>query len=195
MAFISHLFGLAGPLRSVGAGGENNPADVKIIKALLNTYLRTKGAAVLPISASAEGLSPYIQRFQKEKLNLPTPDGRVDPGGKTLAALLHHLRGCYTVRAVTPPREGRLTWDAEGDEGGRFGACTYPTATLGLRLGADLICAHASLQPCKPTLPTRVSPPQRHTRLAVLLKSGAPTPAVLSWTMTCWIMKSALRYS
>ena len=137
MAFISHLFGLAGPLRSVGAGGENNPADVKIIKALLNTYLRTKGAAVLPISASAEGLSPYIQRFQKEKLNLPTPDGRVDPGGRTLAALLHHLRGCYTVRAVTPPREGRLTWDAEGDEGGRFHSrrLHVPDGNSGLTLG------------------------------------------------------------
>lgn len=137
MAFIAHLFGSIGPLKSVGKGGENNPMDVKIVKALLNVYLHSKNQPRLPIDGSTANLALYIENFQKEKLNAPKPDGRVDPGGKTLASMLQHLRGRYTVAAVTPPTAGRLTWDAEGDEGGRFHSrrLHVPDGNSGLTLG------------------------------------------------------------
>ncbi|MET0237624.1 MAG: hypothetical protein ABW224_23465 [Kibdelosporangium sp.] len=61
---------------SVGAEGVNNPGDVMIVARLL-------AAAGYRDADIAAG----IMRFQSEVVKLPTPDGRVDPNGRTFRAL------------------------------------------------------------------------------------------------------------
>ncbi|WP_132113915.1 hypothetical protein [Actinocrispum wychmicini] len=60
---------------SVGAGGVNLPGDVMVVARLLG----------MP-----DDLNAAILRFQKDVMGWPTPDGRVDPGGRTFTALQHH---------------------------------------------------------------------------------------------------------
>lgn len=76
---------------SVGKGGKNNDADVRIVQTLLIKagYLPTlnsKGKSNVdgdcgPLTIGA------IERFQKEKAGLSEPDGRVDVNGTTWKAL------------------------------------------------------------------------------------------------------------
>lgn len=138
MALIAHLFGSPVLSGSVGKGGTNKPTDVKIVKALLNVYRRSNDQPVLPMdTAAGDTLATHIESFQKEKLNSPKPDGRVDPGGKTLTGLIQHLRSSYTMKSVTVPVKGGLTWDTEGDEGGRYHSrrLHVPDGNSGLTLG------------------------------------------------------------
>lgn len=138
MSLISHLFGSPALTGSVGKGGANNPTDLKIIQALLNAYRRTNGEPALPKDYTAgESLAPHIEHFQKQQLKTPAPDGRVDPGGRTLRGLLQCLRGCYTVLAVATPTKGKLTWDVEGHEGGPHHSrrLHVPDGNSGLTLG------------------------------------------------------------
>jgi Putative peptidoglycan binding domain len=66
---------------SVGQGGKNQPDDVKAVQALLN-----KQGEKLPVDGkSSPQLIAAITKFQKAKLHFG--DGRIDPGGKTWAAL------------------------------------------------------------------------------------------------------------
>lgn len=138
MSLISHLFGSPALTGSVGKGGANNPTDLKIIQALLNVYRRTNGEPPLPKDHTAgASLAPHIEHFQKQQLKTPAPDGRVDPGGRTLRGLLQCLRGCYTVLAVATPTKGKLTWDVEGHEGGLHHSrrLHVPDGNSGLTLG------------------------------------------------------------
>ena len=131
MALIAHLFGSPTLSGSVGKDGANKPTDVKIVKALLNVYRRSNNQPVLPMDTDAgDKLATHIESFQKEKLNSPKPDGRVDPGGKTLTGLIQYLRSGYTIKSVTAPEKGGLTWDTEGDEGGRL---SQPSSTRARR--------------------------------------------------------------
>jgi hypothetical protein len=61
---------------SVGKDGDNNPGDVIIVLRLLGAA----GYADADIAAA-------ITRFQSEVVNMPRPDGRIDPGGRTFRAL------------------------------------------------------------------------------------------------------------
>ena len=76
--------------KSVGNGGVNQPADVKIVADLL----RAAGLVV-----TGDDLGPAIVRYQADVLGWPQQDGRVDPGGKTIAAL---LAGRRTAPAAAP---------------------------------------------------------------------------------------------
>jgi hypothetical protein len=75
--------------RSVGAGGVNTPADVTEIQQLLNKVPVAKGGAAPPFivfGTCNSATLAAILRFQ----NMQVPafaDGRVDPGGPTLAKL------------------------------------------------------------------------------------------------------------
>lgn len=138
MSLVSHLFGSPALSGSVGKGGANKPTDLKFIAALLNVYKRANDQPVLPIeSASGDALTPHIEHFQKQQLKVTTPDGRIDPGGKSMSGLIRFLRDQYTVRAVSAPNQGRLTWEVEGAEGGRYHSrrLHVPDANSGLTLG------------------------------------------------------------
>ena len=74
--------------KSVGKGGVNQAADVKVVRDLLAPWARQAG---LPAPGSAAIDQPTIDaivKFQSEVLHRAMPDGRVDPGGGTFTALL-----------------------------------------------------------------------------------------------------------
>ena len=66
---------------SVGQGGKNRAADVETVQLLLNE----KGATLEPDGACGKLTIGAIKKFQQSELGWK--DGRVDPGGKTWAAL------------------------------------------------------------------------------------------------------------
>jgi hypothetical protein len=72
---------------SVGRGGINRPEDVRVVQDLLNK----SSCAPTPALGVDGKIGPKtiaaIEAFQKKVLLMSRPDGRVDPGGKTLAAL------------------------------------------------------------------------------------------------------------
>ncbi len=69
---------------SVGKGGKNKNADVKIVQALLN---EKENSGLEVDGESGPKTIAAITKFQKEKAGLNNPDGRIDPGGKTWKAL------------------------------------------------------------------------------------------------------------
>ena len=75
---------------SVGQGGDNKPPDVMVVRTRLQ-MLRFLDANPAGAQAGADGgldsLIAAIKRYQSEVLGFSRPDGRVDPGGKTLRAL------------------------------------------------------------------------------------------------------------
>lgn len=72
---------------SVGVGGKNRPEDVRAIRRLLNQQ-RDIFTSPLPLIGTVDDiLCEQIRRFQYYSVGLLKPDGRVDPGGKTLRRL------------------------------------------------------------------------------------------------------------
>jgi hypothetical protein len=65
---------------SVGRGGKNEAVDVANVRARLQ-------ALGFPAVDEADGLAAAIERYQGEVVGLRRPDGRVDPGGRTVGAL------------------------------------------------------------------------------------------------------------
>ena len=90
---------------SVGEGGSNNSTDVKVIQAALNNNLpRMPQNRFMSIFRMAIGQSTFdrplrvdgqvgqrtftaIKQFQRDIVKMTFPDGRVDPGGRTLRLL------------------------------------------------------------------------------------------------------------
>jgi len=76
----------------VGRNAKNDPEDVKLVVELLNQHICLgKLNHLSPLSSQAKGDSPAVVRaiddFQKYIVGYKNPDGRVDPGGKTIAKL------------------------------------------------------------------------------------------------------------
>ncbi len=61
---------------SVGKGGDNLPEDVEMVRGLLAEH----GLFDLDIGTA-------VEQFQRSALGMESPDGRVDPGGRTWRAL------------------------------------------------------------------------------------------------------------
>ena len=71
---------------SVGEGGKNKPADVAIVEDLLN---RQRPTTLLTLDGLASAdLNTAVRKYQTDVLKSVAPDGRVDPGGGTIAGLL-----------------------------------------------------------------------------------------------------------
>lgn len=71
---------------SVGAGGHNTPADVRVIQAALNSILKPqKPLAVDGLIGPATIVA--VREFQADEVGMQHPDGRVDAGGRTLRVL------------------------------------------------------------------------------------------------------------
>jgi hypothetical protein len=74
---------------SVGRGGVNLPADVKVVQQLLEPFLKQNGQPTLNGNGKVDNaMIIAISNFQTRKLHITAPDGKVDPGGRTLVALL-----------------------------------------------------------------------------------------------------------
>ena len=68
---------------SVGRNGKNDAPDVRLVQTLLNRH----GAKLTVDGSAGPGTIAAIENFQRTKMNISAPDGRVDPGGRTLTAL------------------------------------------------------------------------------------------------------------
>jgi peptidoglycan hydrolase-like protein with peptidoglycan-binding domain len=77
-----------GIMQSVGKGGVNLPADVGVVRQLLAGFAKTAGNLPPAAGPMDQRTIDAIIQFQTREMKLVRPDGRVDPGGKTIAALL-----------------------------------------------------------------------------------------------------------
>ncbi len=77
-------------LGSVGKQGQNRKVDGKVIQAALNSIKHVKFKLSPPLKVDGiigSKTIDVIEDFQKSVVLLTRPDGRVDPGGKTLTTL------------------------------------------------------------------------------------------------------------
>lgn len=72
---------------SVGEGGENQPDDVKTVQRLLNQHVLPPLRALKVDGIAGRGTIDTIRHFQEVRLGMKNPDGRVDPGGRTMSKL------------------------------------------------------------------------------------------------------------
>lgn len=72
---------------SVGQGGANRKEDVRAVQASLNRHDLTPLATLSTDGRSGPMTIRAIRHFQTRRLQISSPDGRVDPGGRTLRAL------------------------------------------------------------------------------------------------------------
>jgi hypothetical protein len=78
--------GIAG---SVGNGADNQRADVKRVQQLLAPFAKNAGLPpIIDDGLLGAATIAAIERFQAQVMKFPAPDGRIDPGGKTWAALV-----------------------------------------------------------------------------------------------------------
>ncbi|WP_052507703.1 peptidoglycan-binding domain-containing protein [Sphingomonas hengshuiensis] len=91
---------------SVGTGGANDLADVIVVQHLLNAWLTATGQEALPTAGTCGPRTiAAIKGFQSRVMGRTAPDGRIDPGGQTWAAL--------TAAANPPaPLSGAAWWHA-----------------------------------------------------------------------------------
>lgn len=103
-----------GVSRSVGIGGNNNHNDVTLIQALINKAVpRVREARIqieyfkpLAVDGDCGNLTKKaITIFQRDVVGLREPDGRVDPGGKTIRSL---YVAAYGEVAKIAPRVNRV---------------------------------------------------------------------------------------
>lgn len=87
---------------SVGRGGVNRPEDVRTIQRLLNQYIQPPQSPLEVDGAIGAKTITAIERFQKDVVKLAQPDGRVDPGGRTFAALAA-AAPAPAPAVITPP--------------------------------------------------------------------------------------------
>jgi hypothetical protein len=82
-------------LGAVGVGGINARVDVTTVQNLINQSIRTiTPLSVLKVTGVCDNLTiEAITQFQRRVARLPAPDGRVDPGGRTLKALVTTASG------------------------------------------------------------------------------------------------------
>lgn len=76
--------------KSVGTGGFNLEEDVRTVQDLLNLVPSSKGgpSSFLNVDGLAFGKTQdAINKFQRMAVGMTSPDGRVDPGGRTLNKL------------------------------------------------------------------------------------------------------------
>ncbi len=85
---------------SVGKNGRNAPDDVRLIQRLVNQHIRVP---MMPVAVNGVVDPTFIKAimdFQRRVVGLSSPDGRVDPGGRTFRAL------SATARTETEPKKG-----------------------------------------------------------------------------------------
>lgn len=75
---------------SVGSGGVNRKDDSATVQELLNQVPPDRGGPVPPLVVDGlpwQKTQAAIRQFQRVHVGFRWPDGRVDPGGRTLAGL------------------------------------------------------------------------------------------------------------
>src|SRR5882672_5487301 len=99
---------------SVGRGGVNRVEDVATVQELVN-LIAAAGADRLDLDGSiGDKTIAALEGFQRDVVKAPEPDGRVDPGGATFAALLR-AAGPALFRLTTLPAATGTRGIADGD--------------------------------------------------------------------------------
>lgn len=91
---------------SVGKNGRNNKPDVLTVQSLINKCIGyiVPRAPLQTTGACDDIMIDAIKDFQVRVVKLPTPDGRVDPNGRTLEALTTIAAGkTYTPKTAPAP--------------------------------------------------------------------------------------------
>jgi len=119
---------------SVGRGGVNKSTDVTAVQGLLNKHVRP------PIKV--DGLAgpktvAAIEDVQRRLVKMATPDGRVDPAGKTLAVLSG--QAAKPAAPAAPPASARPL--PAGGGGGGLTEADFARAAA--TLGCEVACIKA----------------------------------------------------
>ncbi|MFO0887643.1 MAG: hypothetical protein U0790_00705 [Isosphaeraceae bacterium] len=89
----------------------NDPADVRNVKRLLNEHASRLGFAAFADNGDVSpGFIEAIKKYQGQVVGMKSPDGRVDPGGKTIGS----LNGSAEAPAKAQPRSGKVPAPPEG---------------------------------------------------------------------------------
>ena len=111
---------MAGIKRSVGRGGRNDLGDVILVQLLLNHHIAVSNnmSGVKPLvadgsirSSSSDATVKAIFAFQRRVLGYPNPQGRVDPGGRTIRALQGGAVNPYAPRTPSAKVEDPIVED------------------------------------------------------------------------------------
>ena len=74
-------------LASVGRGGLNRSEDVRLVQELLNRHIRAPQPPLVVHGVVDSRTVAVIEAFQRHVVHMQRPDGRVEPGSQTFAAL------------------------------------------------------------------------------------------------------------
>ena len=72
---------------SVGRGGLNRTEDVFLVQELLNRHSQAPQRPLVVDGVMSSRTIAAIEEFQRRVVNIHRPDGRIDPGDRTMAAL------------------------------------------------------------------------------------------------------------
>jgi hypothetical protein len=91
--------------RSVGKNGHNKPIDVAMVQNLFNNYFAKTGSNQLfPVIGMDpdNDLPGAITDFQRTVMKMGRPDGKVDPNGRTIAALQSYSPADFRPAEFSP---------------------------------------------------------------------------------------------
>lgn len=91
---------------AVGRGGKNLPDDVRKIQNLLNEHILVPLQPIVVDGSCGPMTIAAIEEFQRRAMKMSRPDGKVDPQGKTMAAL-SPVALARTPEVLVPYREGQ----------------------------------------------------------------------------------------
>lgn len=91
---------------SVGAGGKNESRDVKVVQRLLNKHSLPPLRDLTVDGKAGPNTIDAIRHFQSVVVKMRSPDGRVDPGGKTIRRLNHGADDSRSAPNGTTPQGG-----------------------------------------------------------------------------------------
>jgi len=111
---------------SVGAGGTNNPSDVRLVQRLLNNWLRQTGKPPLKVDGFA-GPKTQTAIAEYQRFFRGIVDGRADPGGATISSLFYFQRDLL------------LSYSSPLVESVKLDVRRYPVVTAELELDFDQI--------------------------------------------------------
>lgn len=100
---------------SVGDKGVNNKDDVTIVQQLLAPHAVALGRPPLDVDGDCgDNTVTAIRLYQERVMGLANPDGRVDPGGKTLQSLAAGIgvKPAQPAAGSSASLSGRAWWDA-----------------------------------------------------------------------------------
>lgn len=133
VALLLSLGGIGSPLTlsaSVGPGARNHPSDLR------GVILKLSVAGFLTLPTSGQATAAAIKRFQKDRVGFNKPDGRVDPGGKTLAALNTPIPTASGAPPASATVGGKTTPPATTGPGSAAGGSAAPMSGTGGALPA-----------------------------------------------------------